>query len=120
MANKYRRYIAPICTVLLAGILLYDAYNHMEGIITVLMKDSPLEFEVEELEENLIGFEGVIKVHDIFVINGTREDGHSNGLLTLTEPLHVDCHSFDYSLGQGYFTIICINIFQFYHRLSFR
>ena len=90
MVNKYRRYIAPICTVLLTGILLYDAYNHMEDIITVLMKDSPLEFEVGELEENLLGFEGVIKVHGIFGINGTRDDGHSNGLLSLTEPVHAD------------------------------
>ena len=61
------KYIDPICTLLLTGILLYDAYNHMEGVITVLMEGSPLEFDVEELEENLRGLEGVIDVHDIHV-----------------------------------------------------
>ena len=61
------RYIDPICTLLLTGILLYDAYNHMEGVITVLMEGSPLEFDVEELEENLRRLGGVIDVHDIHV-----------------------------------------------------
>ena len=61
------KYIDPICTLLLTGILLYDAYNHMEGVITVLMEGSPLEFDVEELEENLRRLGGVIDVHDIHV-----------------------------------------------------
>ena len=61
------KYIDPICTLLLTGILLNDAYNHMEGVITVLMEGSPLEFDVEELEENLRGLEGVEDVHDIHV-----------------------------------------------------
>ena len=61
------KYIDPICTLLLTGILLYDAYNHMEGVITVLMEGSPLEFDVEELEENLRSLGGVIDVHDIHV-----------------------------------------------------
>ena len=41
------KYIDPICTLLLTGILLYDAYNHMEGVITVLMEGSRLEFVVD-------------------------------------------------------------------------
>ena len=61
------KYIDPVCTLLLTGLLLYDAYNHMEGVITVLMEGSPLEFDVEELEENLKSLEGVIEVHDIHV-----------------------------------------------------
>ena len=61
------KYIDPICTLLLTGILLYDAYNHMEGVITVLMEGSPLEFDVEDLEKNLMSLEGVIEVHDIHV-----------------------------------------------------
>ena len=61
------KYIDPICTLLLTGILLYDAYNHMEGVITVLMEGSPLEFDVEDLEKNLMNLEGVIEVHDIHV-----------------------------------------------------
>ena len=39
----------------------------MEGVITVLMEGSPLEFDVEDLEQNLMGIEGVIEVHDIHV-----------------------------------------------------
>ena len=39
----------------------------MEGVITVLMEGSPLEFDVEELEENLRRLGGVIDVHDIHV-----------------------------------------------------
>ena len=61
------KHIDPIFTLLLTGILLYDAYNHMEGVITVLMEGSPLEFDVEDLEKNLMGIEGVIEVHDIHV-----------------------------------------------------
>ena len=61
------KYIDPVCTLLLTGLLLNDAYNHMEGVITVLMEGSPLEFDVEELEENLKSLEGVIEVHDIHV-----------------------------------------------------
>ena len=61
------KYIDPICTLLLTGILLYHAYNHMEGVITVLMEGSPLEFDVAGLEKNLLSLEGVIEVHDIHV-----------------------------------------------------
>ena len=61
------RYIDPICTLLLTGILLYDAYNHMEGVITVLMEGSPLEFDVVDMEKNLREIEGVTGVHDIHV-----------------------------------------------------
>ena len=61
------KYIDPICTLLLTGILLYDAYNHMEGVITVLMEGSPLEFDVEDLKETLKSIEGVKDVHDIHV-----------------------------------------------------
>ena len=34
------KYIDPICTLLLTSILLYHAYNHMEGVITFLMEGS--------------------------------------------------------------------------------
>ena len=61
------KYIDPICCLILTGILLYDAYNHMEGVITVLMEGSPLEFDVEDLEKNLRKIEGVINVHDVHV-----------------------------------------------------
>jgi zinc transporter 2 len=60
-------YIDPICTLLLTCLLLSDAYTHMGGVITVLMEGSPLEFDVEGLEKNLRGIEGVTEVHDIHV-----------------------------------------------------
>ena len=61
------KYIDPICCLILTGILLCDAYNHMEGVITVLMEGSPLEFDVEDLEKNLRKIEGVTNVHDVHV-----------------------------------------------------
>lgn len=61
------KYIDPICTLLLTGILLYDAYNHMEGVIMVLMEGSPLEFDVQDLHDSLKQIEGVKDVHDIHV-----------------------------------------------------
>ena len=39
----------------------------MEGVITVLMEGSPLEFDVEDLKETLKSIEGVKDVHDIHV-----------------------------------------------------
>ena len=61
------KYIDPIFTLLLTGILLKDAYNHMEGVITVLMEGSPLEFDVADMEKNLLEIDGVTGVHDIHV-----------------------------------------------------
>ena len=61
------KYIDPIFTLLLTGILLNDAYNHMEGVITVLMEGSPLEFDVADMEKNLLEIDGVTGVHDIHV-----------------------------------------------------
>ena len=61
------KYIDPIFTLLLTGILLKDAYNHMEGVITVLMEGSPLEFDVADMEKNLGEIDGVTGVHDIHV-----------------------------------------------------
>jgi len=60
-------YFDPACTLLLTGILLYNAYNHMGGVITVLMEGSPLEFDVEGMEADLLSINGVIDVHDIHV-----------------------------------------------------
>ena len=61
------KYIDPICTLLLTGILLSDAYKHMEGVITVLMEGSPLEFDVVDMEKNLREIPGVTGVHDVHV-----------------------------------------------------
>ena len=60
-------YIDPCCTIILTGILLFDAYKQMGGVITILMEGSPLEFDVEKLEEDLLSIPGVIEAHDIHV-----------------------------------------------------
>ena len=39
----------------------------MDGVITILMEGSPLEFDVEGLEKDLLSVKGVIEVHDIHV-----------------------------------------------------
>ena len=61
------KYIDPCCTLLLTGILLYDAYIQMGGVIMILMEGSPLEFDVEGLESDLRNIEGVTDIHDIHV-----------------------------------------------------
>lgn len=60
-------YIDPICSLLLISVLLYNACNHIEGSIQILMEGSPLEFDVEKLKDDLLGIKGVIDVHDIHV-----------------------------------------------------
>ena len=59
--------IDPLCSLFLICILLNNAYNHLEGSIKILMEASPLEFDVDELENDLLGVSGVIEVHDIHV-----------------------------------------------------
>ena len=59
--------VDPSCTLILTIILLYEAYNQMGGVITILMEGSPLEFDVERLENDLLSVQGVIEVHDIHV-----------------------------------------------------
>ena len=60
-------YTDPSCTIILTGVLLYEAFNQMGGVITILMEGSPLEFDVEGLENDLLSIKGVIEVHDIHV-----------------------------------------------------
>ena len=60
-------YTDPCCTVILTGVLLYEAFKQMGGVITILMEGSPLEFDVEGLEKDLLSVKGVIEVHDIHV-----------------------------------------------------
>ena len=60
-------YIDPCCTLLLTCVLLYEAYNQIGGVITILMEGSPLEFDVERLKKDLSEIEDVIEVHDIHV-----------------------------------------------------
>jgi cation diffusion facilitator family transporter len=61
------KYIDPSCTLVLTGLLLYNAYDHMGGVLTILMEGSPLEFDVEGLKKDLLKIDGVTDVHDIHV-----------------------------------------------------
>ena len=60
-------YIDPTCALLLTAVLLYNAYNHLEGCILILMEASPLDFDVDKLKNDLMSVQGVIDVHDIHV-----------------------------------------------------
>ena len=60
-------YFDPCCTLILTLVLLYNSYNHIVGVITILMEGSPLEFDVEGLQDDLLSIKGVIEVHDIHV-----------------------------------------------------
>lgn len=60
-------YIDPICTLMLTGILLKNAYVHMTGAITILMEGSPLEFDIDKLHQELNNIEGVNRVEQIHV-----------------------------------------------------
>jgi cation diffusion facilitator family transporter len=61
------KFVDPICTLLLTGVLLYNAYIHFEGIVVILLECSPLEFNVKRLKKDLLSVKGVIEVHDIHV-----------------------------------------------------
>ena len=61
------KFVDPICTLLLTGVLLYNAYIHFEGVVVILLEGSPLEFNVEGMEKDLLRVKGVIEVHDIHV-----------------------------------------------------
>ena len=61
------KYIDPSCTLVLTGLLLYNSYDHMGGVLTILMEGSPLEFDVEGLKKDLLKIDGVTEVHDIHV-----------------------------------------------------
>lgn len=60
-------YIDPSCSLIITFVLLYNAYNHIEGCILILMEASPLEFDVDKLKNDLMSVQGVIEVHDIHV-----------------------------------------------------
>ena len=81
-----RHYFDPLCTLILTLVLLYNAFNHIGGVITILMEGSPLEFDVEGLEKDLLGIEGVIEVHDIHVWSLSTGKISMSCHMTTTDP----------------------------------
>lgn len=80
------KYIDPTCTLLLTVVLLYNAYNSFFGATIILMEGSPLEFDVERMEKDLLSIQGVIEVHDIHVWSLSIGKLAMSCHLTTTEP----------------------------------
>ena len=62
-------YIDPLGTLLLTLVLLYNSFYHLNGSIKILIKDSPLEFDVEKLKKDLKEIEGIVDVLFVNVWN---------------------------------------------------
>ena len=80
------KFVDPICTLLLTGVLLYNAYIHFEGVVVILLEGSPLEFNVEGMEKDLLSVKGVIEVHDIHVWSVSVGKLSMSCHLTTSEP----------------------------------
>ena len=79
-------YIDPSCSLILTFVLLYNAYNQIEGCILILMEASPLEFDVDQLKNDLMSVQGVIEVHDIHVWSLSIGKISMSCHLTTTDP----------------------------------
>ena len=55
-------YIDPLGTLVLTLVLLYNSFYHLNGSIKLLIKGSPIEFDVEKLKKDLKEIEGVVDV----------------------------------------------------------
>ena len=80
------KYIDPTCTLLLTVVLLFNAYNSFVGATIILMEGSPLEFDIERMEKDLLSIQGVIEVHDIHVWSLSVGKLAMSCHLTTTEP----------------------------------
>jgi zinc transporter 2 len=57
----------PICTFVFSIIVGYTTIRILRDCINVLMEGSPLDFDLEALEQDLNALPGVIEVHDLHV-----------------------------------------------------
>ena len=60
-------YIDPCFSLFLTGFLYYKAFKLINNAIQILIGGSPLEFNTQELEKDLLGVKGVVEVDDIHV-----------------------------------------------------
>ena len=57
----------PICTFCFTAIVLFTAYQTLNGCIGILMEGAPLDFDLDKLGNELLEIKGVIEVHDLHV-----------------------------------------------------
>lgn len=57
----------PICTYIFSIIVVFTTIRILKDCISVLMEGSPVEFDIESLEQDLLQIPGVIEVHDLHV-----------------------------------------------------
>lgn len=60
-------YIDPCFSLFLTGFLYYKAFKLINNAIQILIVGSPLEFNTQELEKDLLEVKGVVEVDDIHV-----------------------------------------------------
>lgn len=59
--------IDPIFAIVLTGLILYNAYTRLSGCVSILMEAIPSDFDMDQLEADLLDIRGVVGVHDIHV-----------------------------------------------------
>lgn len=57
----------PICTIVFSIIVVFTTIRILKDCISVLMEGSPVEFDMEILESDLINIKGVVEIHDLHV-----------------------------------------------------
>jgi zinc transporter 2 len=57
----------PICTFIFSIIVVFTTIRILKECISVLMEGSPVEFDMEKLENDLSKIRGVVEVHDLHV-----------------------------------------------------
>ena len=57
----------PICTFVFSIIVVFTTIRILKERIAVLMEGSPVEFDMEKLENDLYKIRGVVEVHDLHV-----------------------------------------------------
>ena len=57
----------PICTYIFSIIVGFTTIKILKDCISVLMEGSPFDFDINQLESDLKGIDGVIDIHDLHV-----------------------------------------------------
>ena len=57
----------PICTYIFSIIVGFTTIRILKDCISVLMEGSPFDFDINQLESDLKGIDGVIDIHDLHV-----------------------------------------------------
>ena len=57
----------PICTYIFSIIVGFTTIRILKDCISVLMEGSPFDFDINQLESDLKGINGVVDIHDLHV-----------------------------------------------------